>query len=199
MQFTVLFVCTGNICRSPTGERLLRHRLSERLGPAMPFTVASAGTGALVGQPIYPDAARLLSGAGIDVAGFSARTLTRPMAESTNLVLAMTREHRAAVARVAPRVLPKLFTLREFARILEDNRDAWPTAADPLARAGALLTLAQLRRGSDRPVEAARDDVPDPYQRAPERYDEAWTLISAAVDVVVGAITGAAAGPTATR
>src|SRR5579885_3058612 len=122
MQFTVLFVCTGNICRSPTAERLLRHRLRERFGPSMPFAVTSAGTGALVGEAIYPDAATLLTAAGVDVAGFAARSLARPMAESANLVLAMTREHRAAVARVAPRVLPKLFTLREFARVLEDNR-----------------------------------------------------------------------------
>jgi len=190
MQFSVLFVCTGNICRSPTAERLLHHRLRERLGPSMPFVIASAGTGALVGEAIYSDAAELLTGAGIDVGGFAARSLARPMAESANLVLAMTRQHRAAVARIAPRVLPKLFTLREFARVLEDNRDAWPTTADPLARAGALLTLAQQRRGKSAPVDASRDDVPDPYQRSREHYEQAWTLISDAVDVVAAAIAG---------
>jgi protein-tyrosine phosphatase len=193
MRFTVLFVCTGNICRSPTAERLLAHRLRDRLGPSMPFAVTSAGTGALVGEPIYPDAQRLLTQNGIDGTGFAARDIAKPMAESANLILAMTREHRAAVARLAPRALPKLFTLREFARTLDENRDRWPTASDPLARAGALVTLAQQRRGHGGPVDPSLDDVPDPYRRSPQRYDEAWALISSAVDIVVTAVADPAA------
>jgi protein-tyrosine phosphatase len=190
MQFAVLFVCTGNICRSPTAERLLAYRLRARLGPSMPFDVTSAGTGALVGEPIYADAARLLDRDGIDIAGFAARDLTRPIAESADIILAMTREHRAATARLAPRVLPKLFTLREFARILADNRAAWPPAADPVVRARAMLALAQQQRGRTGPVDPSLDDVPDPYRRAPQLYDEAWALIAAAVDVVVDAFAG---------
>jgi protein-tyrosine phosphatase len=187
-RFAVLFVCTGNICRSPTAERLLAHRLRARLGAAMPFDVASAGTGALVGEPIFADAARLLDRDGIDIGGFAARDLARPIAESADLVLAMTREHRAATARLAPRVLPKLFTLREFARTLADNRDGWPSATDPVARARALLTHAQQRRGRAGPVDPSLDDVPDPYRRAPQLYDQAWALIGEAVDVVAEAV-----------
>jgi len=154
----------------------------------MPFDVRSAGTGALVGEPIFPDAARLLTRDGIDVTGFAARDLVRATAESADVVLAMTREHRAATARLAPRALPKLFTLREFARTLDDHRDAWPTAADALIRARALLALAQERRGMAGPVDPRLDDVPDPYRRPAQVYDEAWALISAAVDVIVDAV-----------
>lgn len=190
MAFAVLFVCTGNICRSPTAERLLLHRLRARLGPSVPFDITSAGVGALVGEPIYPDAARLLIRDGIDVGGFTARDLSRPLAESADVILAMTREHRAATARLAPRTLSKLFTLREFARTLAENRDAWPTATDPLQRARALLALAQQRRGSAGPVGPSADDVPDPYRRSAQRYDEAWALISASVEVIVEAMAG---------
>lgn len=190
MRFAVLFVCTGNICRSPTAERLLARRLRDRLGVGMPFEVSSAGVGALAGDPIYPDAAQLLIRAGIDVSGFAARDLGRSMAESADLILGMSRSHRAAVARLAPRVLPKLFTLREFARVLADNRDAWPTATEPVARAQALLSLAQQRRGRAGPVDPALDDVPDPYRRSAQAYDEAWALIATAVDVVVDAFAG---------
>jgi protein-tyrosine phosphatase len=189
MRFAVLFVCTGNICRSPTAERLLRYRLRAHLGPAMPFDVTSAGTGALVGEPIYPDAARLLTRDHIDVEGFAARKLTRSLADSADLVLAMTRQHRAATARLAPRVLTKLFTLREFARVLAEHRDDWPVAGDPVTRARALLPLAQQWRALARPVDPGADDVPDPYLRPAQVYDEAWTLISAAVDVIADAIT----------
>ncbi len=156
----------------------------------MPFDVTSAGTGALVGEPIHPDAARLLTRDRIDVEGFAARDLRRSMADSADLILAMTREHRAATARLAPRALPKLFTLREFARVLADNRDAWPTATDPATRAEALLALAGARRGLAGPVDPSADDVPDPYRRSAQVYDEAWTLISAAVDVISAAFTG---------
>ena len=48
--------------------------------------------------------------------------------------------------------------------------------------------LAQQRRGLAGPVDPSLDDVPDPYRRAAQVYDEAWTLISAAVDVIVDAI-----------
>jgi protein-tyrosine phosphatase len=190
-RFAVLFVCTGNICRSPTAERLLVHRLRARLGPSMPFDVTSAGTGALVGEPIYPDAARLLTDAGVDAARFAARDLGRSVAESADLILAMTREHRATTARLAPRTLAKLFTLREFARTLAEHRDAWPTASDPRARARALLTLAQQQRGRGGPVSPSLDDVPDPYRRSAQHYEQAWTLIAAAVDVIVEAVAGA--------
>jgi protein-tyrosine phosphatase len=190
-MFDVLFVCTGNICRSPTAERLLAHRLRVRLGPtASSFAVSSAGTGALVGDPIYADAARLLTDGGITVDGFAARDLARSMAESADVVLAMTREHRAATARLAPRALPKLFTLREFARTLAEHRADWPTAADPLARAKALVELAQRRRGLSGAVEPRLDDVPDPYRRSPEAYQQALALISESVDIVVDAIAG---------
>ena len=189
MRFAVLFVCTGNICRSPTAERLLRHRLRAQLGPAMPFDVTSGGTGALVGEPIYPDAARLLIRDSIDVADFTARDVTRSIAESADVVLAMTRSHRATIARLAPRTLPKLFTLREFARLLAEQRDTWPTGADPVARARALLALAQQRRAQAGPVPPSADDVPDPFRGSAQLYDEAWTLISAAVDVIVDAFT----------
>ena len=78
--FTVLAVCTGNICRSPAVERLLAAELGvDTLATAdatSEVVVASAGVGAVVGAPVPPQMASLVERAGASVAGFAARQLT---------------------------------------------------------------------------------------------------------------------------
>ncbi|MEI2828096.1 MAG: hypothetical protein V9F04_18075 [Dermatophilaceae bacterium] len=94
----VLVVCTGNICRSPAGERLLRHLLPRDRG----IEVTSAGTYAVVGHPIEPSMARLLTADGVDVSGFAARRLTETLVAATDLVLTMETGHRTAVVHAPP-------------------------------------------------------------------------------------------------
>ena len=75
-QMSILFVCTGNICRSPIGERVLTG-LAGRAG--VPVTSSSAGVGALNGQPIHPHASAVLVENGYDASGFESRYLRPPM------------------------------------------------------------------------------------------------------------------------
>ncbi|WP_431237375.1 low molecular weight phosphatase family protein [Mycolicibacterium aichiense] len=111
----VLFVCTGNICRSPTAERLAAAYAAEsRLSD---FTTASAGTRAVINHPIHPDAAVVLEGLGGDSSDFAARQLNYKIASAADLVLTMTRAHRDAVVELTPRKLNKTFTLTEIAQI----------------------------------------------------------------------------------
>ena len=111
--FAVLTVCTGNICRSPAAERLL----AARLGAGSGVAVSSAGVGAVVGAPIPPPMAALLSGAGVSPDGFAARQLTAAMLRDSDLVLVLTRGHRARVVDVYPGAVRRTFTLRELARL----------------------------------------------------------------------------------
>src|SRR4051812_10984921 len=75
--FTVLFVCTGNICRSPVAERVARAFLDAALGAeAACIHLGSAGTRAVVGSGVHPDSAAVLAGLGGKPAGFAARQLT---------------------------------------------------------------------------------------------------------------------------
>src|SRR3954467_2493207 len=144
-RFFVLFVCTGNICRSPTAERMLRHALAERLGDdAALFDVSSAGTGALVDYPIQEHAAALMAEQGVDVAGFAARQLDTGLLEGADLLLGMTREHRAAAATEAPSAIRRLFTLREFARLADAGAEAGEVdpSLPPVERARALVEAA---------------------------------------------------------
>lgn len=174
----ILFVCTGNICRSPAAERLLA-----RAGGAE-LTVGSAGTSALVGQPIAPPMAELIVAAGAEVAGFQARQVSSPMLRQAGLVLTMTREHRGEVVDLWPGVVRRCFTLLEFTRLCSTvPRTAMPSG--PLVdRLPQVVGLAAAQR---RPLgaSASGDDIADPYRRASEAYQSAFGAISTAVSAVV--------------
>jgi protein-tyrosine phosphatase len=81
----VLMVCTGNICRSPMAEGLLRERFARRGRGA----VESAGIAALVGRPADPLAVALLADRGIDLTGHRARQVTPELLAGFDLVLVM--------------------------------------------------------------------------------------------------------------
>ena len=119
-QFTLnlLVVCTGNICRSPTAERLAVTYAARLHIPD--FVATSAGTHAVIGHPIHRDAAVVLQKLGGDASNFAARQLTAKVASDADLVVTMTRAHRDAVLELAPRKLVKTFTLIEAARLISD-------------------------------------------------------------------------------
>src|ERR687886_239183 len=94
----ILFVCTGNICRSALAERLGRAFLDEALGrKATLIHLESAGVRAVVGSEMDPDSALVLEGLGGDAAGFEARQFEAELATHADLILAMTREQRRLV------------------------------------------------------------------------------------------------------
>ncbi|NMI00103.1 low molecular weight phosphatase family protein [Pseudonocardia acidicola] len=121
-SFRLLYVCTGNICRSPFAEILTRHLLVGRLGgrAAAEFDVSSAGVRAVVGAQMHPDTRDELTPWGLDgvIAGrFAARQLRSTMIEEADLVLGANPRHRSAVVERAPVALQTTFGLREFARL----------------------------------------------------------------------------------
>jgi protein-tyrosine phosphatase len=178
----VLFVCTGNVCRSPAGELLLASGL---LGTGV--TVASAGTRALAGEPVHPPMARLLARAGLDPSPFAARQLQAADVRSADLVLVMAREHRTAVATTFPAAVRRVLLLTDAAAAAAVAATAgWPgVAPHPGARLAALPALAARSRATGR---AGGADVPDPYLRADERYAESFGVVTGAVDTLVGAV-----------
>jgi protein-tyrosine-phosphatase len=89
----ILFVCTGNTCRSPLAEALLRSKLQERGVDGV--TVGSAGTGAWDGAPASEGAYLVALEHGLDLSDHRARLLTRELATGADLVLTMARHHLA--------------------------------------------------------------------------------------------------------
>ncbi len=105
----ILFVCVGNVCRSPTAEYLFRKRL-----PDAGIAVESAGLGALVGRGMDKTALAVLADRGVDGGAHVARQLNAAMLRAADLVLAMEKRHLAAIGRMAPEVSGKSFLLGKW-------------------------------------------------------------------------------------
>jgi protein-tyrosine phosphatase len=189
--FRLLFVCTGNICRSPFAEILTRHLLVGRLGGhgAARFHVASAGVHAVVGAGMHADTRDQLAPWGLDVvvAGrFAARQLRSSMVAEADLVLGASPRHRSAVVQRSPAALATAFSIREFARLAGAvEPDVLPF--DPVDRAFALVAQARARRGLV-PAPPDADRVPDPMGGPPQAHREAAALITEAVSTIVDVI-----------
>lgn len=183
--FRVVTVCTGNICRSPAAERLIAQRWSDGSDS---LVALSGGVGALVGDPIQISMAHLLEQAGAYSGEFCAQALTPPLVRDADLVLGMTRRHRAAVASLEPAVTSRTFTLREFARLVADAADEFEPAD---SRAESLRRLVDLAGSRRRPVlQPELDDIADPYGRDLDAYHVAFTQISECVDLVAAVLAG---------
>jgi len=94
----VMFVCTGNTCRSPLAEALLRRKLADRGVEGV--SVSSAGTGAWEGAPASEGAYLVGLEHGLDLSDHRARLLSREVAAAATLILTMARHHRARVEQL---------------------------------------------------------------------------------------------------
>src|SRR5436190_22111147 len=112
---TVLFVCTGNICRSPMAEGLFRHVTRGRNN----FRVVSAGVGAVEGLPPSDHAVRALKELGIDISKQRSRMLTAELVHEADYIFGMTHSHVDAITMLYPQAAEKTFLLREFDETLD--------------------------------------------------------------------------------
>jgi len=179
--FSILFVCTGNICRSPIAEVLTRHLLHKGLGADFArFSVTSAGTAAIGGVRMDPHSHAALAVRGLEHAAstFRTRRLDEAMVADADLVLTAERFHRRCVVLLEPSALATTFTFREVVRLLDGaDRDVLPV--DPVERARATVDLARQRRGSAGCVPEDADAVPDPIALASVAHRSSVEMIDA--------------------
>lgn len=162
---TILVVCTGNICRSPVCEVVLAVLLPGG------FRITSAGTHAAVARPASPEAVRFVKREINAELEHTGKQLTKEQAEAADLIITMTLEQRAWVARMAPRAVRRSFTLRELALIV-----GYPGL---LEGRGTLrdIALAASRFRSQAGSEGEELDIADPYGGPPAGYETSFRAI----------------------
>ncbi|MCU1446999.1 low molecular weight phosphatase family protein [Cryobacterium sp.] len=202
--FTVLMVCTGNICRSPIAERLLR---VQSAALALPVMVHSAGTQSMVGHDMTPEAAHLAAHYGADPADHISKQLTEQQIQDADLILTATREHRSKVVSLYPRAARYTYTLNQFARLLPtavdsfvDPANAPPTSVelveaprpDLATQLRALVREVAATRGfSPPPPHPDDDDIEDPYRQSTAVYARVGTILNATVTQIAQSLAAA--------
>ncbi|HWN65887.1 MAG TPA: serine hydroxymethyltransferase [Candidatus Binatus sp.] len=122
---SVLFVCTGNICRSPIAEGLFRRLLGNRKD----IEVASAGVHAVRGQPPSLYAVQVCEEEGVDISGLRSQPLTAALIDQATHIFAMTGAHLETIQLLFPDGAEKSFLLREFE---EPDTTVWRDVPDPI-------------------------------------------------------------------
>jgi sulfate adenylyltransferase len=168
----VLFVCTANICRSPSAELMARGSAPDETQ----LVFSSAGTHGYIDAPINADMIPALP-ADLDTSGFRSRPLTGSILDHADLVLTMEAAHRDFILADRPQLFRKVFTLGQFAQAVEK-------APPGLDRDALLAHVAKTRGNADPTL-----DVPDPYRRGAEAASGCVARLEELLRTVVPALT----------
>lgn len=112
--FTVMMVCSGNTCRSPMAEALMR-KMWEDAGAPFPLYVFSRGTAAMLGFPASSEALNVMNKRGIDLSAHISWPVSQDDMAKADMVIAMTKSHKGALMSQFPQYSHKIWTLSEIA------------------------------------------------------------------------------------
>jgi protein-tyrosine phosphatase len=178
----ILFVCTGNLCRSAVAERLATSWVRDSLCDSPEYAaveITSAGLEAPTGRPMDRRSAEALVHLGGDPQDFHSRAFERWMAEDADLVFTMSRRQRRDVLETSPKGLRRTFTLPEAADLL-GNADLTGLNLLPLDQRARELGIRLDAARRFRPSRAT-DDVPDPIGRSAATHREVAETIAEAL------------------
>lgn len=181
----VLFVCTGNICRSPMGELMFPLFFHDDS-----IVTDSAGIQGLINNSIDPSSERLMEQDGIDASAFRSKRLTPQIAMDSDLILCFTEFQRKKIVELAPRSRIRTFLLTDFADLCTYCRANNMIQGDTLeGRLDSVLMNASLVR----PMLPPAHEIDDPYRKdfpafetTHEQIGEAFASIAAALEPAKG-------------
>lgn len=124
----VLFICTGNSCRSVMAMALLRKKMKEK--NRADVEVSSAGIMLMGGLSATESTKDILKKDGMDVSGHLSQRVTNEMIKKSDLILVMEKVHEDRILQLAPEVKNRVFLLKEFAKINDSNLDI----SDPIGK-----------------------------------------------------------------
>ncbi|MFN2389028.1 MAG: hypothetical protein ABR575_05410 [Actinomycetota bacterium] len=186
----LLVVCTGNICRSPTAEGLIRRGVAAR--GCRGVEVGSAGTWASAGERATAAARAVAAARGVDISAHRARPLEPGLLVAADLVLAMTSVHRREILALAPDVDAKLVLMKELAEL------GAPGGHPAEEGQSALEGLEKVLR-AHRPRWRRALDLDDPMGMPYQVYERCFDEIERAVDALLDLICPRGSGPARTR
>lgn len=134
MPKRVLFVCTGNSCRSVMAQGLLQHALKQRVHALQePIDVASAGVFAIEGMPASKETLQLLQHEGLDYSGHMARRLSDQMIRDAELIFVMEQFHLDEILQRVPDAKGKTHLLKTYG-LSGASKVATPNIPDPIGK-----------------------------------------------------------------
>ena len=185
----ILFVCTGNTCRSPMAEAILKSKSN--------FEVQSAGIAAMTGQPTNPKAIDTLKANQIDFSGQS-QQLDSELVDWADLILTMTNHHKQVITSHFSSGIDKVFTLKEYTS--DDADETWQalkatylkleekraSTSENSTKEEIEACLSEEMAEIRRLEEKLRDlDIVDPFGQNHEAYQQAYQEINSAIDKLI--------------
>lgn len=179
-DFNILFVCTGNICRSATALQMLDHKLTNNR-----VTLDSAGTHALNQADMPPQAKQILDELLVKTTTHRSKQLTKELLENTSLVLTATAEHKSDVVKTHIKANRYTYTILEFADLIDFINDPGESDFEIETTPTTLEDKLQIIATARGYINSNKDrDIPDPFMQDITDYRHVGQLINNATDTI---------------
>ena len=119
---SIMFICTGNICRSPMAHAYMQKRLYD-LNKQNEYIISSCGTNAIYGQCATDNAIEAMKKYDIDLTGHRATSIEDSNLLDYDIILVLTKNHKREVLQIYPSLNEKIFTLKEYVNNEEKYKD----------------------------------------------------------------------------